>query len=145
MMVSEMAAHFRRAIHVHLVVDVQFSRTNVLTEAFTTDAFAHSGTHKRIYTDTFTQTLLHTRFCTQELLHTDALTHSGTHRRIYTDTFTQTLLHTNTFTHTLLHTRTFTHRRFDTRTLLHTDSLARKYFETQKRLHADCFTHRQTL
>ena len=29
-MAPEMAAHFRRAVHVHLIVDVQFSRTGVL-------------------------------------------------------------------------------------------------------------------
>ena len=106
-MAPEMAAHFRRAVHVHLIVDVQFSRTGVLPDAFTRRCVLH--THTRFHT----QTLLHTDAFvhTQTLLHTDAFTH----RRFYT----QTLLHADAF-YTRRHA--FTHKRFYTQTPLHTDT-----------------------
>ena len=107
-------------------------------------------THRRFYTQTLSQTRLHTetfthrRFYTQTLLHADAFTQ----RRFYT----QTLLHTNTFTdafthrgvytQTLLHTDTFTRRRFYTQALLHADAFPHRSFYTQTLLHRNAFTHR---
>ena len=119
-------------------------------------------THRRFYTQTLSQTRLHTetfthrrfytqtlftrrRFYTQALLHADALTHKHFHRRVYT----QRLLHTDAFTHrhfytqTLLHTGAFTRRCFYTQKLLHTDTFTQKRFYTQTLLHTDPFTHRR--
>ena len=62
-------------------------------------------THRRFYTQTLSQTRLHTEtfthrdFYTQTLLHTDAFTH----RRFYT----QMLLHTHTFIHRCFYTTAF--------------------------------------
>ena len=120
-------------------------------------------TQRRFYTQTLSQTRLHTEtfthrgFYTQTLLHADAFTHKRfytqkllhtgafTHRLLYT----QTLLHTEAFTHRrfytqrLLHTDTFTHRSFYTQTLLHTNAFAHRPFYTQTLLHTEAFTHRR--
>ena len=102
-------------------------------------------TRRCFYTQTLSQTRLHTetfthrRFYTQTLLHADAFTH----RRFYT----QTLLHTEAFTHrhfytqTLLHTDPFTHRRFYTQTLLLTRRCfyTHTHFHTQRLLHTEAF------
>ena len=107
------------------------------TEAFTTDAFTHSCTHRRIYTDTFTHKHFYTHAFAQKLLHTDA--------------FTQTLLHTDPLAHKYfqtqkrLHTDSFTDRHFDTQMLLHTGTSTQRHFYTQTLLHTeafDSFTHR---
>ena len=85
------------------------------TNAFTADAFTHTLSHKRFYTQTLlhTDAFTHRHFYTQTLLHTDAFTH----RRFYT----QTLLHTDAFTHRRFYTtEAFTHRCFYTQKLLHT-------------------------
>ena len=118
-------------------------------------------THRRFYTQTLSQTRLHTetfthrRFYTQTLSHADALTQkllhtdSFTHRRFHRRVYTQRLLHTDAFTHrhfytqTLLHTEAFTRRCFYTQLLLHTDTFTHKRFYTQTLLHADPFTHRR--
>ena len=164
-MTPEMAAHFRRAVHVHLIVDVQFSGTGVLPvmnryqqrivqinwiclkrsilqsprSCKAIGCQARHAVRQAVFT--------HRRFYTQTLLHADAFytrTHAFTHRRFYT----QTLLHTDAFTHrrfytqmlfthahTLSHTNAFAHRRF-------TDTSRQRRSYTQTLLHTNAYTHR---
>ena len=130
------------------------------TDAFKHKAFTHRGfytntvtqtllhteafTYKHFYTNTFTQTLLHTEaftykhFYTQTLLHTNALTH----RRFYTQTTSthRRFLHANAFTHKHIYTQRLLHRNTWTQT---PDTLTHRRFYTQTLLHTDTLTHRR--
>ena len=124
-----------------MVARIVYTQTRLRANAFTHKLFyartllhttllhTNTFTHRRFYTDPFTQTLLHTDAFTQTLLHTN--------------TFTQ-ILHTDAFTHRPLrpqppsHTNTFAHRPFwpqtnvfFTKTLLHTNASTHKHFYTQ--------------
>ena len=107
-------------------------------------------THRRFYTQTLSQTRLHTetfthrRFYTQTLLHADAFTHRRfyTQMLLHTNTFTDAITHRDFYTQTLLHTDTFTRRRFYTQALWHADAFTHRSFYTQTLLHTNAFTHR---
>ena len=83
------------------------------------------STHRRMYTNTFTDAFTHQDFYTQTLLHRD--TFSG--RRFYTQA--------------LLYADAFIHKSFYTQKLLHSDTFLRINACTQRFLQTDPFIHRR--
>ena len=122
-----------------------FQSYRIILRSVDTIVYPHTNQYPTLYTEAFTQRLLHTK-----LLPTEAFTYRRfyTQMFLHTDAFTRTLLHTDTFTHkhfytqTFLHTgAAFTHKRFDTQKLLHIDAFTHRSFYTQSLLHTDAFRH----